>query len=117
MVNVVGEAFDVINSGISVARDNYADAALSMAAAVPILGTAAGAGKLANRLNKVIKGAGQKPIIVGENIKRVKEYADKTGGHAYRPWKDDPFDFNLGMKRNERWIKDQMRNGREVIDT
>lgn len=67
-------------------------------------------------IDDVANGAGQKPIIVGENMKRVKEYADKTGGHAYRPWKNDPFDFILGMKRNERWIKDQMRNGREVID-
>jgi RHS repeat-associated protein len=64
----------------------------------------------------VTKAAGQRPIIVGENMKRVREYADKTGGHAYRPLKNDPFDFNLGMKRNERWIKEQMRNGREVID-
>jgi RHS repeat-associated protein len=64
----------------------------------------------------VPKAASQKPIIVGENMKRVKEYLDKVGGHAYRPRKNDPFDFDLAMKRNERWIKDQMRNGREVID-
>lgn len=64
----------------------------------------------------VTKAAGQQPIIIGENMKRVKEYADKTGGHSYRPWKNDPFDFDLGMMRNERWIKDQVRNGREVID-
>lgn len=49
-------------------------------------------------------------------MKRVQEYADKNGGHAYRPWKNDPWDGDLGMKRNERWIKDQMRDGREVID-
>ena len=72
---------------------------------------------VSSRAGRVVpKAAGQKPIIVGENMKRVKEYADKTGGHAYRPWKNDPFDFELGMKRNERWIKDQMRNGREIID-
>ena len=59
---------------------------------------------------------GKKPIIVGENMKRVQQYADDVGGHAYRPWKNDPFDFDLGMKRNQRWIKDQMRDGRQIID-
>lgn len=49
-------------------------------------------------------------------MKRVKEYADKTGGHAYRPWKNDPFDFDLGMKRNKHWIQDQRKQGREIID-
>ena len=62
--------------------------------------------------NKVTR----KPIIVGENMKRVQQYADEVGGHAYRPWKNDPFDFDLGMRRNERWIRDQMRDGREIID-
>jgi RHS repeat-associated protein len=62
------------------------------------------------------KSVSQKPIVVGENMKRVKEHADKIGGHAYRPWTNAPFDFGLGMKRNERWINDQMRNGRKVID-
>ena len=59
----------------------------------------------------------KKPIIVGENMDRVKDYADKVGGHAYNPWKnDDPFDFDLGMKRNKRWIEDQIKAGREIID-
>jgi hypothetical protein len=49
-------------------------------------------------------------------MKRVKQYADEVGGHAYRPWKNDPFDFDLGMARNERWIGDQVRAEREVID-
>lgn len=30
--------------------------------------------------------------------------------------KNDPLDFDLGMKRNKRWIKDKMREGREIID-
>ncbi len=25
-------------------------------------------------------------------------------------------DFELGMRRNQRWIRDQMREGREVVD-
>jgi RHS repeat-associated protein len=67
-------------------------------------------------VNKVAKGSGDKkpPIIIGENMKRVKEYADKTGGHAYRPWKNNNSD--LAMKRNKRWIQDQRRQGRDIID-
>ena len=49
-------------------------------------------------------------------MSRVKAYAEQVGGHAYRPWKNDPFDFDLGMARNERMIRDAMRSGREIID-
>ena len=52
---VVGILADLTNAGISTARGNYADAALSMAAAVPVLGTAAGAGKLAKRATTIYR--------------------------------------------------------------
>jgi hypothetical protein len=55
-------------------------------------------------------------IVIGENMARVKEYARRTGADAYKPWKNDPFDSRLGMRRNERWIRDQMRAGREIVD-
>ena len=55
MINVVGEVFDVINAGISVARGNYTDAALSMSAAVPLAGTVAGIAKIAKSAKKVFK--------------------------------------------------------------
>ena len=65
----------------------------------------------------VAKVAGSKPpIVIGENMTRVSEYADQIGGHAYRPWKNEPFDFDLAMRRNKRWIKDQMRGEREIVD-
>ena len=61
--------------------------------------------------------AGQKaPIIIGENMKRVKKYADEIGGHAYRPWSNLPFDYDTAMRRNKRWINDMMKEGREIID-
>jgi len=63
------------------------------------------------------EGVGRKPIIVGENMKRVKQYAKENDGHAYKPWKNkDPFDYELGMKRNKQWINKQIKDGREVID-
>jgi hypothetical protein len=57
MINVVGEVFDVLNAGISVARGNYADASLSMAAAVPIVGNVAGLAKIAKSAKKLVRKA------------------------------------------------------------
>ncbi len=59
---------------------------------------------------------GKPPIVIGENMVRVREYANRIGGHAYRPWRNEPFDFDLALQRNARWIKDQMKQGREIID-
>lgn len=73
--------------------------------------TAAGVGVAANA-----GGAASKPLIIGENMSRVRAYADSVGGHAYRPWENSPFDFGLGMRRNTRMIKDAVRSGREIID-
>jgi hypothetical protein len=62
------------------------------------------------------QGAHKKPIVIGENMKRVQQYADDIGGHAYRPFKNNSFDYDLAMKRNKRWIQDMKREGREIID-
>ena len=55
MIPVFGEVFDLADAGISYARGDYIGASLSMAAMIPGVGNVAGAGKLANRLNKVTK--------------------------------------------------------------
>jgi RHS repeat-associated protein len=47
MIPGLGEPLDLINGGISLARGDYAGAALSMAAVIPIVGNAAGAVKIA----------------------------------------------------------------------
>jgi hypothetical protein len=59
---------------------------------------------------------GKGPIIIGENMGRVRRYVERHGGHAYQPWKNEPFDFDIAMRRNRRWIRDQIREGREIID-
>lgn len=63
------------------------------------------------------------PIIIGENMKRLKEYAKLVGGQTYRPWKvgEPGRDWTdeekaVMMKRNRRWIRDKMREGRCIID-
>lgn len=57
-----------------------------------------------------------KPLIIGENMSRVKSYAKMVGAHSYQPWTNNPFNFALGMRRNERMIRDAMRKGCEIID-
>ncbi len=129
LVPGLGEPFDLINAGIYGARGDYLNAGLSLAGMIPIGGQAATAGKFAAKYGDDLVGFGLKhgdevlgavpkkpPIIIGENMKRVREYADQVGGDVYRPWKNDPFDFDLAMRRNERWIKDMKRQGREIID-
>ena len=60
-------------------------------------------------------GGSGKPLIIGENMKRVNRYASRTGGHAYRPIKDGASKADA-LRRNERMIKDAMRRGREIVD-
>lgn len=57
MIPGFGEPFDLINGGISLARGDYAGAALSMAAAVPFVGEVAGAAKIARRADDIVDGA------------------------------------------------------------
>ena len=54
---VVGILADLTNAGISTARGNYADAALSMSAAVPLAGTVAGLAKIAKSAKKIVRKA------------------------------------------------------------
>tara|TARA_B100000131_G_C17687298_1_gene439109 strand:- start:19 stop:564 length:546 start_codon:yes stop_codon:yes gene_type:complete len=56
MIPGVGNIADLANAGWSVARGNYGDAALNLAAAIPGAGLAIGGANLANKGNKVYKG-------------------------------------------------------------
>ena len=66
MVPGIGEAADLLNAGIHLARGNMGDAALGLAAAVPLLGNAVTAGKMASRGGKVI----------GRNVGKFENAAD-----------------------------------------
>jgi len=58
MIPGAGEGFDLVNAGISAARGNYADAALSVAAMVPLAGTGAKlAGKYGDEALAIVKQA------------------------------------------------------------
>ena len=55
---------------------------------------------------------GLKPVVIGENMQRVKAYAGE--------WAETIDDWLAGrqwsLELNEAWIRQMMREGREVID-
>ncbi|MGM0501838.1 MAG: YwqJ-related putative deaminase [Bacillota bacterium] len=55
MIPAVGAVADLANAGIAAARGNYAEAGLSLVAAIPGIGQLAAAGKLGTKAGKVAK--------------------------------------------------------------
>lgn len=131
------------NAGRSLAQGDYKDALISSGKAAGLLWEEAGrisgplglvakavrGGRAGRRLalgiteigkagakSDTIKKSHEAPVIIGENMQRVKEYADKMGGVIYKPWKSNPFNKDLAMKRNKLWIRDKMNKGREIVD-
>ncbi len=81
LVPAFGEIADIANGCISLARGNYADAALSFAAAVPFVGTAATAGKIAKKVKKVVdKAKGQEGVydLIIKNSEDIKGYIGQS---------------------------------------
>lgn len=96
LIPVAGEVADIISGTISLARGNYGDAALSFASAIPVIGTAMGAGKLAKKAGKIlgkledekgvydfmIKNADDIQGYVGQSkdvVKRIENHFGKAG--------------------------------------
>lgn len=68
----VGDVLDLVNGGISLARGDYLGAGLSLAAAIPIIGAAAGASRVA-RNGAVVEG------IYEFTAKSGKKYVGQSG--------------------------------------
>ena len=77
MIPVVGEVADLANAGIYAARGDYANAALSASAAIPIIGTAATGAKLAIKAGKAIKTV-KKANNLADTSRTVTKTALKT---------------------------------------
>ena len=62
-----------------------------------------------------IPGNKARPIVIGENMRdRVIPKAAELGADYYKP--RAPVDVEHAFKKQARWINDQMRQGREIID-
>jgi hypothetical protein len=71
----LGAIPDLLNAGISAARGNWTDAGLSALAAVPGIGDAAAAAKLANRAAKATgKAVGKNAAKQGDNVINMGQY-------------------------------------------
>ncbi|WP_228039807.1 golvesin C-terminal-like domain-containing protein [Streptomyces chromofuscus] len=84
MVPVIGEAADVANGIWYAAEGNYADAALSMAAAVPGIGAAATAAKYAKKGAKAVD-AVRSGSKTSKKTKTAKGGGKKGGGKHAKP--------------------------------
>ncbi|AOW20769.1 DUF6443 domain-containing protein [Urechidicola croceus] len=94
MIPGVGNAADLINAGVSVARGDYAGAALNLAAAVPGAGQAVTALKIAKKAAKVADKVNdaKKAVKVVDKASDVKKVIPKTprGKGSVEPSKRDP---------------------------
>lgn len=76
----VGAVPDLLNAAISACRGNWAEAGLSILAAVPLIGDVAAGAKLANRGVKMAKAAQkvEKTTKVGKEVKNVAKVEDAS---------------------------------------
>jgi RHS repeat-associated protein len=82
---------DGLNAMISIARGDYAGAAISTAAMLPYIGDtaklAAGGTRMAMRAaDSFAPMAANAPVIIGENMSRVNAYAGRVGGETIDGW-------------------------------
>lgn len=75
MIPGLGEPLDLINGGISLARGDYAGAALSMAAAIPFVGEVAGASKIARSASRLADDA----LVVRGGRNLPESFANGSG--------------------------------------
>ncbi len=83
----LGEFADLANGCISLARGNYADAALSFAAMVPLAGTAATIGKIAKKAKKAIDKAQDNKGVYDLIVKHADDVEQAYVGQSKNVYK------------------------------
>uniref|UniRef100_A0AB33KZW4 GIY-YIG domain-containing protein n=1 Tax=Tenacibaculum sp. Pbs-1 TaxID=3238748 RepID=A0AB33KZW4_9FLAO len=78
MIPAVGEVADCINGVISLARGNYADAALSFAAMIPFVGNVATIGKATRKIKKATEKVEGVYDLVVKNSDGIKGYVGQS---------------------------------------
>jgi hypothetical protein len=59
---------------------------------------------------------GAKVVVIGENMRRVEQYAATVGAHVYSPKRMNPVIRDQSIARDKRWLRDQIRQGKTVVD-
>lgn len=80
-VPVVGAVADVANGAWYAAEGDYANAAMSMASAVPFVGDAAAAAKIAVKGSKLLKD-GEKAAQIGSKVEKAAVREERTIAHS-----------------------------------
>lgn len=127
MVPGVGNAADLVNAGISLARGHYGEAALSLAAAVPLAGLAAGGAKIAGKGVKAVKAASEAKkgvkatVEIGEAI-MTNPHIDDLSAAAKQAWsKADNLAKNKAIgKEGEKIVTESLQKevgeGKEILE-
>ncbi|MBK4991364.1 DNA/RNA non-specific endonuclease [Pseudomonas sp. S36] len=109
LIPVVGEIADVANAGISLARGDYAGAALSLLSAIPLVGYAGTAGKVVRHTAKATAEASAKTAkeIAERSAKETAERTAREGSEQVTKRVDEiPYRKKDGAKINERVVRD-----------
>jgi hypothetical protein len=124
LIPVVGEIADLANAGISLARGDYAGAALSVVSAVPFAGWLGTAGKAARRGAKAATEASEKAAKEAAD-RAAKEAAEKAARE--KATKEAAEDGGKVLQRKlkpgtpehkaDRWQKYQERGGQKDYDS
>ena len=106
-------------------RDAY-DAAIGFMGGISVVGRTAGiatkiGGEIADEAVSGLKGIakateGQKKVVIGETMTRVKAYAKEIGADYYKAWKMTPYDEAKALARNENWIQGKMSQNYTIYD-
>jgi hypothetical protein len=118
---------DGLNALVYLVRGHWAEAGLSAISIVPYVGDVVGKGgkcalkgvARAERGRRVAAalGKGKRVVVIGESMAtRVRPTAKALGGGFYRARKLNPWDEAVALRRNKRWIRDQMKRGHWFVD-
>lgn len=74
--------------------------------------------RVVKQAEKIVEAAqDSKVVVIGESMeKRVIAHAKKINAKWYKARKIKPFDETLAIKRNERWIKEKIKDGYTFVD-
>lgn len=109
LIPVVGEIADIANAGISLARGDYAGAALSLVSAIPFAGYVGTAGKVVRHATKATAEASAKAAkeVAERSTKETAERTAREGSEQFTKHAEDiPYRGKDGAKVNELVVRD-----------
>ncbi|WP_434766095.1 hypothetical protein [Pseudomonas triticicola] len=110
LIPVVGEVADIASGIISLFRGDYVGAGLSLLSAIPFVGYAGTAGKVARYGTKMTAASGN----AGKEVAKGAGKKTNDGAKIFKPKKLKP---GTPQHKADRWIKYQERGGKKDYDS